>query len=106
MLGDRYCATQHSAEGFAIGWRFSPSHVFSLTKLETFLSTQTFIRAKLVIHSEQGWMTCNLNALDSIEWHASLWRNDSRIELIYRDTVDKSLLTQHIENALWIRPND
>lgn len=106
MLGDRYCATQHSAEGFAIGWRFSPSNVFSLTKLETFLSTQPFIRAKLVIHSEQGWMSCNLNALDSIEWHASLWRNDSRIELIYRDTVDKSLLTQHIENALWIRPSD
>ncbi|MFJ5256375.1 CobW family GTP-binding protein [Pseudomonas sp. NPDC088414] len=79
------CLSQAQEGGWSIGWRWHPEQKFDTQRLSLWLKALGWRRAKLVIHSEQGWVSAN--ALDNaeLEWQPSEWRRDSRIELIFAD---------------------
>ncbi|PYB80252.1 cobalamin biosynthesis protein CobW [Pseudomonas sp. LB-090624] len=77
------CLAQDGEGGWSIGWRWHPSQQFYPQRLEAFLRTLPWRRAKGVIHSLEGWQS--FNGLDGNlpAWQPSDWRRDSRIELIF-----------------------
>ena len=79
------CLNQAQEGGWSIGWRWHPSQTFVTQRVSEWLKALNWRRAKLVIHSEEGWVSAN--ALDNAElnWQLSEWRRDSRIELIFAD---------------------
>ncbi|WP_226500738.1 CobW family GTP-binding protein [Pseudomonas sp. MWU16-30322] len=79
------CLSQAQEGGWSIGWRWHPGQRFDTQRLSQWLQSLDWRRAKLVIHSAQGWVSAN--ALDNAElnWQPSEWRRDSRLELIFAD---------------------
>jgi G3E family GTPase len=79
------CQSQAQEGGWSIGWRWHPRQIFDKQRIADWLTRLNWQRAKLVIHSTEGWVSAN--ALDNAElsWQASEWRKDSRIELIFVD---------------------
>ena len=90
------CLSQEQEGGWSIGWRWHPSQAFDVTLVSRWLTSLDWRRAKLVIHSVEGWVSAN--ALDNAElqWLASEWRQDSRIELIFSAPQDVDLLQQSL----------
>ncbi|MDB5980007.1 MAG: putative metal chaperone, involved in Zn homeostasis, GTPase of family [Pseudomonas sp.] len=86
------CLSQGQAEGWSIGWRWHPSQQFELMRVQHWLNSLAWRRAKLVIHSNAGWLSGN--ALDgaAIHWQNSEWRKDSRLELIFAEVQDEAEL--------------
>jgi G3E family GTPase len=86
------CLSQSQAEGWSIGWRWHPSQQFELMRVQQWLNSLAWRRAKLVIHSNAGWLSGN--ALDgaAIHWQNSEWRKDSRLELIFAEVQDEAVL--------------
>ncbi|MET1076977.1 MAG: CobW-like GTP-binding protein [Pseudomonas sp.] len=82
------CHAQGQADGWSIGWRWHPSQRFDRERVQHWLASQAWRRAKLVLLTEQGWSSGN--ALDGapIQWRSSEWRRDSRLELILEDPPD------------------
>jgi len=79
------CLNQAQEGGWSIGWRWHPRQVFDQARIADWLAALDWKRAKLVIHTANGWISAN--ALDNAElsWQASEWRKDSRIELIFAE---------------------
>ena len=94
------CQVQEQAEGWSIGWRFHPSQTFDLQAIQCWLATLPWRRAKLVLHGEQGWQSAN--ALDGavLQWRASEWRKDSRLELIFSTPQHAAALQQALLECL------
>ncbi|MCX2890453.1 MULTISPECIES: CobW family GTP-binding protein [Pseudomonas] len=86
------CLAQDGEGGWSIGWRWHPSQQFYPQRLEAFLRTWPWRRAKGVIHSLEGWQS--FNGLDGNlpAWQPSDWRRDSRIELIFDQPQDQPAL--------------
>ena len=82
------CLSQEQEGGWSIGWRWHPSQAFEAALVGRWLESLAWRRAKLVIHSVEGWVS--VNALDNfvLEWRPSEWRRDSRIELIFTEPQD------------------
>ncbi|MFJ7313293.1 CobW family GTP-binding protein [Pseudomonas sp. NPDC098747] len=82
------CLSQAQEGGWSIGWRWHPSQMFDPQRVATWLESLDWRRAKLVIHSTNGWVSAN--ALDNadLHWQPSEWRRDSRIELIFSEAQD------------------
>ncbi|MCY1389264.1 putative metal chaperone YciC [compost metagenome] len=83
---------QDSPEGWSMGWRWHPSQKFDLDRLEQWLLTLNFRRAKMVIHSPLGWRSVNTLDRQVLQWVASEWRNDSRLELIFTESQNAESL--------------
>jgi len=79
------CLSQAQEGGWSIGWRWHPGQTFDTQRVSEWLRALNWRRAKLVIHSAEGWVSAN--ALDNagLHWQLSEWRRDSRIELIFTD---------------------
>ncbi|WP_207848637.1 MULTISPECIES: CobW-like GTP-binding protein [unclassified Pseudomonas] len=79
------CLSQAQEGGWSIGWRWHPGQTFDTQRVSEWLRALNWRRAKLVIHSAEGWVSAN--ALDNagLQWQLSEWRRDSRIELIFTD---------------------
>ncbi|RBH58546.1 MULTISPECIES: CobW-like GTP-binding protein [Pseudomonas] len=76
----------HAQDGnWSIGWRWHPSQRFDTEKLQRWLSGLDWLRAKLVIHSPDGWVFANAVDNSAVQWQPSEWRRDSRIELIFAE---------------------
>ena len=86
------CLSQQQAEGWSIGWRWHPERVFDAAKVQTWLQTSGWRRAKLVIHSEKGWISGNAVNGSALAWASSEWRKDSRLELIFDGPQDEAAL--------------
>lgn len=91
------CLSQEGAGGWSVGWRWHPAQRFDLERLQGFLKQWEWRRAKVVIHSGQGWCSFNGLAGQSAEWGASEWRKDSRIELIFDQPQPLEPLKQALE---------
>ena len=94
------CHVQEQPEGWAIGWRWHPDVTFNLEHLSTWLRKWPWIRAKMVIHSVEGWRSANALADETPAWRVSEWRRDSRLELIFREPQDAVALRDSVEQAL------
>lgn len=77
------CLAQEGEGGWSIGWRWHPAQQFYPQRLQAFLRTWPWRRAKGVIHSVEGWRSFNGLNGDMPVWQTSDWRRDSRIELIF-----------------------
>jgi G3E family GTPase len=77
------CQIQQQAEGWSIGWRWHPSQQFELMRIQQWLSGLPWYRAKLVLHSNAGWLSANALKGQALHWQNSEWRKDSRLELIF-----------------------
>lgn len=91
---------QTQPEGWAVGWRWHKSIQIDIHKLEGWLKPWPWRRAKMVIHSPQGWRSANLLANEHAVWKTSEWRRDSRLELIFDAAQDEVALQVSLEAAL------
>ncbi|MEX6500667.1 CobW family GTP-binding protein [Pseudomonas zhanjiangensis] len=97
--GEPICQVQEQAEGWSIGWRWHPSQRFDAQRVQQWLGGLSWRRAKLVLHTETGWLSANAlggqsSAGSALSWQASAWRRDSRLELIFAEAQDAEALRQ------------
>lgn len=88
------CLSQAQEGGWSIGWRWHPSQSFDRRRLAQWLTSLDWRRAKLVIHSSDGWISGNAVDNRPLVWQPSEWRRDSRIELIFSAPQDVAALQQ------------
>ena len=88
------CLSQAQEGGWSIGWRWHPSQSFDRRRLAQWLVSLDWRRAKLVIHSSDGWISGNAVDNSPLVWQPSEWRRDSRIELIFSAPQDVAALQQ------------
>lgn len=86
------CLIQDQPEGWSIGWRWHPSQRFDLLAIQQWLATLPWRRAKLVLHTNAGWLSANALQGQALHWQNSEWRKDSRLELIFTDAQDEAAL--------------
>ncbi|AKS07308.1 CobW family GTP-binding protein [Pseudomonas trivialis] len=86
------CLSQAQEGGWSIGWRWHPSQQFDAQRLYQWLTHLEWRRAKLVIHSTEGWVSTNAVDNSPLAWQPSEWRRDSRIELIFSEPQDVAAL--------------
>lgn len=91
-LDEPICQIQSNDEGWSMGWRWHPSQTFDPIRLQAWLASLPWRRAKLVLRTRAGWVSGN--ALESAPVHlqASEWRKDSRLELIFAKPQDEAAL--------------
>jgi G3E family GTPase len=94
------CLSQGQAEGWSIGWRWHPDRVFDASKVQRWLQSLDWRRAKLVIHSRTGWVSSNALEGTSLTWSPSEWRKDSRLELIFASPQNEAALTTQLADCL------
>lgn len=87
-----FCLSQGNGDGWSIGWRWHPSQRFDLQRVAQWLGGLDWQRAKLVLHSSEGWRSANALAGEPIVFAASEWRKDSRLELIFSQPQDEQRL--------------
>ncbi|MGY2218589.1 CobW family GTP-binding protein [Pseudomonas sp. SDO558_S425] len=86
------CLSQGQEDGWSIGWRWHPSQRFDARRIQQWLESLDWRRAKLVIHSLDGWVSANAVDNAALAWQPSEWRRDSRIELIFSEVQDVAQL--------------
>jgi hypothetical protein len=94
------CLSQWQAEGWSIGWRWHPDRVFDAQKVQKWLQTLEWRRAKLVIHSRTGWISGNALEGATLTWSPSEWRKDSRLEMIFASPQDEATLNAQLAACL------
>ncbi|MEN5214341.1 CobW family GTP-binding protein [Pseudomonas pudica] len=90
--GQPICLAQQGDGGWSIGWRWHPGQQFYPQRLQAFLRTWPWRRAKGVIHSVEGWQSFNGLNGGMPAWQPSDWRRDTRIELIFDQPQSQSVL--------------
>lgn len=88
------CLSQSQEGGWSIGWRWHPGQQFDTRRLHQWLASLEWRRAKLVIHSGEGWVSANAVDNSPLILQPSEWRRDSRLELIFSEPQDVAAL-QH-----------
>ncbi len=86
------CLSQAQEGGWSVGWRWHPSQQFDLPRVHNWLKSLEWSRAKLVIHSVEGWVSANAVDNSPLAWQPSEWRRDSRVELIFSAPQDVAAL--------------
>ncbi|QZP34441.1 CobW family GTP-binding protein [Pseudomonas sp. DR48] len=82
------CLSQQQEGIWSIGWRWHPSQTFDASLVGKWLDSLAWRRAKLIIHSVDGWVSANALDNSPLQWQPSEWRQDSRIELIFSEQQD------------------
>lgn len=93
------CLSQGQEDGWSIGWRWHPSQQFDWRRLQQWLEPLAWRRAKLVIHSLDGWVSANAVDNAALAWQPSEWRRDSRIELIFSEAQDVAQLQRALADC-------
>ncbi|MEB0047111.1 MULTISPECIES: CobW-like GTP-binding protein [unclassified Pseudomonas] len=88
------CLSQAQEGGWSIGWRWHPSQLFDVALITMWLEGLAWRRAKLVIQSTAGWVSANALDNSTLDWQASEWRQDSRVELIFAEPQEGYWLQQ------------
>lgn len=93
------CLSQDQEGGWSVGWRWHPSQTFNAARVGQWLESLVWRRAKLVIHSVDGWVSANALENSVLDWQPSEWRRDSRIELIFSDPQDVDTLQRELADC-------
>ncbi|WP_439854193.1 CobW family GTP-binding protein [Pseudomonas yamanorum] len=93
------CLSQGQEGGWSVGWRWHPSQQFDPQRLQQWLALMDWRRAKLVIHSLDGWVSANAVDNAAFAWQPSEWRRDSRIELIFSEAQDIAQLQRGLADC-------
>ncbi|MFJ7797329.1 CobW family GTP-binding protein [Pseudomonas sp. NPDC096950] len=97
------CLSQEQDGGWSIGWRWHPSQRFDSALISQWLGSLAWRRAKLVIHSVEGWVSANALDNSALQWQPSEWRQDSRIELIFSEPQDVDDLQNGLARCRYVR---
>ncbi|MGF6126271.1 Ni2+-binding GTPase involved in maturation of urease and hydrogenase [Pseudomonas frederiksbergensis] len=97
------CLSQAQEGGWSIGWRWHPSQTFDAVLVGRWLESLAWRRAKLVIHSSEGWVSANAVDNSVLDWQPSEWRQDSRIELIFSEPQDVDELQNGLARCRYLR---
>ena len=90
------CAVNSQADAWSIGWRWHPSQQFELMRVQLWLTSMAWQRAKCVLQTNAGWLSANALDGQMIHWQNSEWRKDSRLELIFTAAQDQQQLTAEL----------
>ncbi|MBF7144357.1 MULTISPECIES: CobW family GTP-binding protein [Pseudomonas] len=82
---------------WSIGWQMEAEHLIALERVEALLNQWPWTRAKMVLHSPDGWYSANLVPGQPIQWACSEWRRDSRLEMIFDEVQPEQAL-----NSAWL----
>ena len=93
------CLYQQLEGGWSIGWRWHASQQFAPAALARWLRSTGWKRAKMVIHSADGWISANALEGETLQWQVSEWRQDSRIELIFDEPQEVEALRTGLANC-------
>lgn len=93
------CLSQGQEGDWSVGWRWHPSQQFDPQRLQQWLALMDWRRAKLVIHSLDGWVSANAVDNAALAWQPSEWRRDSRIELIFSEAQDIAQLQRGLADC-------
>ena len=93
------CLSQAQEGGWSVGWRWHPSQTFDAQRVAAWLQSLVWRRAKLVIHSADGWVSANALDNANLDWQSSEWRRDSRIELIFDETQEVGVLRRALSGC-------
>ncbi|MHC8330443.1 CobW family GTP-binding protein [Pseudomonas sp. LB3P25] len=93
------CLSQEQDGGWSVGWRWHPSQIFDATLVGRWLESLAWWRAKLVIHSVDGWVSVNALQNSVLDWQPSEWRRDSRIELIFSEPQEVDSLQRDLADC-------
>ncbi|WP_095148845.1 GTP-binding protein [Pseudomonas sp. Irchel s3a18] len=93
------CLSQQQDGGWSIGWRWHPGQTFDLERVQACLQALNWRRAKLVIHSDEGWVSANELDNAALLWKPSEWRQDSRLELIFEAPQDVNDLQESLASC-------
>ena len=97
------CQVQEQVEGWSIGWRWHPSQQFELMRVQQWLATLPWRRAKLVLQTNAGWLSANALDGEAPHWRSSEWRKDSRLELIFSAAQDQQALATGLQRCVLSR---
>lgn len=73
---------QQLSSGESLAWRIAAGHCFSQARLNDWLCSSDWLRAKAVVHTDQGWQSLNALPGSGLSWQPLAAREDSRIELL------------------------
>ncbi|WP_458376881.1 CobW family GTP-binding protein [Pseudomonas fluorescens] len=93
------CLSQDQEGGWSIGWRWHPRQTFDSARVGRWLESLAWRRAKLVIHSTEGWISANALDNSPLDWQPSEWRRDSRIELIFSEPQEVDALQRALADC-------
>lgn len=93
------CLSQDQEGGWSVGWRWHPSQTFNAARVGQWLESLVWRRAKLVIHSVDGWVSANALENSVLDWQPSEWRRDSRIELIFSEPQEVDSLQRELADC-------
>ena len=91
---------QLQPEGWSVGWRWHASRQFDVSRLQQWLKSLDWRRAKLVVRASEGWFSSNSVDNSLQPWKPSEWRQDSRLELIFEQPQDLEVLRAGLESCL------
>lgn len=86
--------TAQSASDWSIGWQLDPHRLVDLERIEHMLEQWPWKRAKMIIHSSDGWVSANLLPGQEMKWRTTEWRKDSRLELIFDEPQPSARLEE------------
>lgn len=87
---------------WSLGWQWSAEQRWDRKKLEDSLAALPWIRAKLIIHTPEGWYSANAVAGAAWGFTPSEWRKDTRLELIFAQPYPKDSVLALIQQALLV----
>lgn len=93
------CLSHAQEGGWSVGWRWHPGQTFDKQRIADWLISLDWQRAKLVIHGVEGWVSANALENAELNWQASEWRKDSRIELIFAQAQDIEVLQRGLSGC-------
>lgn len=103
--GERFVRRENAANGFySCGWLFQPELQFNFNQLFGWLSGADFLRAKAVIHTNEGVYMFNAEAgvlsVNQVPVQSPAEILDSRIELISDASIDATAAEQILLSAI------
>lgn len=91
------CEINDQPDAWSIGWRWHPDERFERQALGKWVQSLNARRVKMVIHSEKGWISANIVDNQPVQWRASEWRRDSRLELIFSSAQQAAALQRALD---------
>lgn len=95
-------AKQGSHDGYySYGWIFAADDCFNWPAVQAYLdSLNAIVRLKAVLKIGHAWVSYNRNAGQAAEVSESAWRRDSRLEILSKQSLDKTAIEQALQDCL------
>lgn len=98
---DDLLCQQNSQDGWhSIGWQAHPELLFDIGRLESWLRSGQWRRAKGVVNTPAGWRSFNAVEMGEIRWQHHNWAADNRLELLSDREPQRGTLESGLRSAI------